>query len=311
MNLKKIILIVFFSQLFFSCKDLIEQDLSNERIVIVSPTDSTVINNYSVLFWWNENKMAQKYRIQIVQPSFQNIQKLLLDTLVTDIKVMFNLFPGSYQWRVKGENPNSSSAYTTCSLKIDTSSDLTDRYFFVNTPTDNYCTNSTSINFTWQLFPYANYYEYNLLDSTNNVIKVKTIVGSQILDSLNYEGKFYWKVRALNTVNSTYSNFSAARSVLYDKTPPIASVQSFPVNKDSVLGSVELRWTRGADTYVDSLFVSTDSMFQTFTVYRLINSNKLILPNTIQGTTYFWRIRSVDYCNNISGYGPVFRFYIQ
>lgn len=296
---------------FSSCRDIFEKDISNTSISIQSPPDNYISQNYQVVFMWNATKDIQKYRIQIVTPSFDSIQRIIVDTLTANISLTLTLFPGRYQWRLRGENNSSSTSYQTRNLTIDTTTNLNNQTFNVNSPVDNYYTRNNIVSFSWLVFPYATSYEYNLMDSLNNIIKIKSVFTTTVYDTIP-EGVYKWKARALNTGNGTATQYSMHRTLIVDMTAPTVSTQSLPVNKDSVVNNVKLMWTQQSGTYTDSLFVSTDSTFQNI-IYKngIQSSNFIILTALTTNNTYYWRLRSTDRAGNLSAYSSFFSFFVK
>lgn len=294
-----------------SCNDIFEKDISNNTINIQSPPDNYVSQNYQVVFIWGESKGIQKYRLQIATPSFDSVQRVVVDTVTTSLNLTLTLFPGRYQWRLRGENNSSNTNYQTRTLIVDTTTNLNNQVFNVNTPADNYYTRNNIISFSWLAFPYATSYEYNLMDSLNNIIKIKSVFSTYMSDTLQ-EGSYKWKARALNTGNGTATQFSIMRTLVVDMTAPLVSAPSLPVNKDSVINNVKLMWTQQTGTYTDSVFISTDSTFQNI-IYRnsTQSANSLNLSALTTGNIYYWRLRSADKAGNLSGYSSFFSFYIK
>ncbi|WP_175402687.1 hypothetical protein [Mangrovivirga cuniculi] len=98
------------SLIVFGCDDLIVPDISDEEINFLSPVKDTV--NTSELFIWLEynQKDIDKVSIQIVRPSFSQLEDLMYDTLVSSEKSYYALPANdNYEIRVRGLN----SAYQT------------------------------------------------------------------------------------------------------------------------------------------------------------------------------------------------------
>lgn len=292
-----------------SCKDIIEQDISNAKLNIVSPIDNYRSDSYQVTFWWDEVEGAQKYRIQIAIPSFDSLQVLSIDTAITDVKYVLTLFPGRYQWRIRAENGNSYTSFITRNLTIDSNTTLTGQPFNVDYPVDMYFSNNRVINFGWSAFPGATSYEYVFADTNNIPVKNKTIDQLFVVDTLA-EGTYIWKVRAVNIVNGTKTEYSAIRRVSVDQTPPVTSTLSAPANQTLIQNPVQLVWIRNGDVYADSIQVATDSLFTNIQLAQLIAGNvgTISLPPLTIGTTYFWRLKSRDKANNWSPFSSVFSF---
>ena len=306
----KTIFVLFALQLTIQgCDDLIEKDLSNESVKVNVPQSNYISSNYQVQFWWESNKNARTYRVQIVSPSFDSLNNFILDTLVSGTKLTYTLFPGIYQWRIRAENPSSSSRYQVYNFKVDTTSDLTGQLFYTVSPASDLYTNELEILYEWHVFPYATNYEYNLLDSVNVVRKVRLTTSNFLRDTL-VEGKYKWRVKAVNGNNQTSSQYSDLKTIVIDVTAPSPSLLNSPADNDSVTSIVKLKWDKNSDVYSDSLYLSTDSLFSNMVGTYETGLNYIDLSNLNPNTRYYWRIRSKDKAGNVSGYSPYRSFYV-
>lgn len=287
-----------------SCDDIIEKDISKRRISIISPSENFHSLKYNVLFWWNEVEGTQSYRLQIVSPSFENIQKLVFDSLVTNTRIDITLAPGAYQWRIRGENGSSQTEYLIQNLTVDTIVDFTDQEFTVDMPTNNYAINNTTITFSWQKFPLADEYELLINNGTTETYTLSETFFTTILP----EGSYTWKVRAINTQNNTKTLFSGERNLLIDQTPPLPSTPQIPVNYSLDSNSVTLQWLRDQGVASDSIIIANDSNFQNIS-YKLYTQDTFYnLPPLPVNSTYFWKLKSRDVASNWSGYSSSYRF---
>ena len=56
-----------------SCKEIFEEDLSMQNVSIIIPQNNTVDSIRNIHFKWNELEDATSYTLEIVSPSFSNI----------------------------------------------------------------------------------------------------------------------------------------------------------------------------------------------------------------------------------------------
>jgi hypothetical protein len=296
---------------FMACNDLIDKNLANGYLKINNPADSFITSNYNVNFLWEKVAGAGSYHIQIVQPNFDNIQILVLDTQVLGDRLIYPLFPGQYQWRIRSENGSTHSAFITRYIRVDTNSNLNNQTFIVLTPGNSYISNNSVVDFTWVAFPYATYYEFILLDSSGNILHTKRSYQMFLLDTIS-EGRYTWHAHAVNTNNGTSTQFSPINNLVIDLTPPVVASPQSPVNNSVDTNIVTLSWTHSDEIYGDSVFVSNDSTFRTAVINKfLINTSSCILPSLPINQSYFWRIRSRDIAGNWSNYSVVFKFVIH
>lgn len=108
-----------------SC-DQFPEDIEKEEIVILAPKENDIIQSSEVLFWWEDLDGTDQYRFQLVRPNFNDTRELLSDTLLIEIdtlnqeanKIKVFLEPGTYQWRVRGENFGYQTDFKVQSLTI-------------------------------------------------------------------------------------------------------------------------------------------------------------------------------------------------
>jgi len=114
-----IVLLVMFG-LLLSCDDIIEvEDISNQRVIILAPTEASVLNQNDITFSWNVLEDATNYRLQIATPDFENATQILVDSLMTTISFSNTLSDGDYQWRVRAQNSDYQTPYTTQSFSVE------------------------------------------------------------------------------------------------------------------------------------------------------------------------------------------------
>jgi len=113
---------IFFALLIVGgCNIIFEDDLSEDSITINMPVDGTVTLDQSQLFWWEMLDGALGYNLQIVQGTFENPSHLVVDTSAASDKILFDLLPGQYEWRINGWNNYSETEYMYQMLTIEDS----------------------------------------------------------------------------------------------------------------------------------------------------------------------------------------------
>lgn len=301
-----------------ACDDFFEEELSEESVVLVAPVNGLLTSSSSFTFWWEKVEGATKYNLQIVKPSFTAVEQLLLDTNLTTTQFPFQLFPGSFEWRVKAYNGSSETPYTTYTLSVDSSMDLSEAIVVLNTPIDNFATNNTTISFSWSEITFAEEYQLRIRkDSWTGEFIYNPNPTTEIYDEtdISNEGNYVWGVQALNSVSS--SPFQT-RTLIIDLTAPQKPTLTSPANSEVTGNNVTFQWSRPTDTgsaITDSLVVSTDSTF--------VNSNEIEFATTSttystsfdvafgSSQKYFWRVRSIDAAGNKSDYSLVRKFTVK
>ena len=164
--------------LISSCDDLIEIKLSGKTVEILAPASGTTLSSTSVTFWWNEVKGATKYNIQVVKPSFSNIQYLITDSMVVGDKFTYSFQPGAYEWRIKALNNSSQTDFYTFSFTIDSSLNLGNQLVQITSPASNFVSNQLSQTFSWAPVFYAEDYRFEVLSQGGNTVYVDAALNS-------------------------------------------------------------------------------------------------------------------------------------
>lgn len=297
-----------------SCEDIFEKNIEDITVVLLAPANNLQTEKNTHTFWWEEIKRARNYNLQIVKGTFNSVQELVLDTHLVFEKFDYTLTPGSYQWRVRAYNNGSTTLFSTFSLQIDSTYDLTQQQVVLISPADNYVTNLTQPVFKWDELYNATTYRFEIHTSNWSGAFAAS---PQLLSSGTYtpsiqlpEGYYEWGVQAIN--NTSASAFTT-RKILIDTTSPGTPILISPSN-NSILANAPftLTWNRITDSgssLSDSLCIYSDT--------NLTNTVKCILKSSTNhsdslGTgNYFWRVRTIDAAGNKSSYSSVWKFSIQ
>lgn len=297
---------------FATCqKDIIVKDIKNSTVNLLSPPDGYSTPNTSITFWWDEVDGAEKYDIQVVSPSFSSIQQLITDTSTTSDKTSITLTPGTYQWRVRAVNNGGTSGWSTRTLTIDTSSNLGYATVQLISPIDSFYSNQLVQTFSWNIVSNATAYIFSISTNSNTIATTSTTY------TFVAEGIYTWSVKAQND----YSISSpSSRTIIIDQTAPNPPQSlDYPITTTpSVKADTLLRWTPQADSYKDIVFISDISDFS-HTIMKdtstTFSGNQRIYPlsnaGLTSGTTYYWKVQSMDKAKNVGNYSSSKSFSVQ
>ncbi|GIK68919.1 MAG: hypothetical protein BroJett020_02140 [Bacteroidota bacterium] len=297
-----------------ACTDIFEKNLEKQTVILLSPANNLQTELSSHTFWWEEIKQARNYNLQVVKGSFAQVQALVLDTHIVDEKFSFVLQPGIYQWRVRAYNNGSSTAFSTFTLQIDSTYDLSQQQVVLIAPSNNFITNNPLPTFQWYELYNANTYRFEI-HTTN--WSGSLAESPQLLSGGSYtpalalpEGTYEWGVQALN--NTSASPFSTRTLVIDTTSPGIPMLVSPLTNAILPNALFTFTWNRAVDngsTLTDSLSIYADTNLTN--LVKAVYSVTTSYADSLGTGNYFWRVRTFDAAGNKSGYSLVRKFTIQ
>lgn len=127
---KTIRLAVFSILCLTSCEDILEvPDISNEQVGLLAPSQGSTVTDSTVHFNWDSVMGTDAYLVQIANPSFENANQFVLDTLVVvdstfvGSRITKTLSNGDYEWRVKAQNSAFDTEFSTSGFTVYVSMD--------------------------------------------------------------------------------------------------------------------------------------------------------------------------------------------
>ncbi|MDA8956638.1 hypothetical protein N9H19_03370 [Flavobacteriales bacterium] len=304
-NLLYLLLIAF---VLSNCEDIFENDISNEKIILLSPEDNTQSKDTNQLFWCEKIDDALTYQIQIVSPNFENIEKLVLDSISENEKINNTLNSGTYSWRIKATNGSSETQWSKeRKLVIRQASDLSGNNIQLRTPIESDTSNIQQHTFSWDTITNANSYQFNLKNVNNDFELDINLETNSIIYTLN-EGNYNWSVYAKNDETQTEAS---SRTILIDTTSPQQPLLNTPFNNEQLNSNVTFSWTYMEDNgskIKDSLWVYSDSLLQNKVIAMEVKKSFEYVFDT---GTYYWRVKLFDRAGNQSEYSSTNRFYFE
>ncbi|MGN8055109.1 hypothetical protein ACTJKN_02475 [Pedobacter sp. 22163] len=300
--------------LLAACSEFIEPSIGSREIGLLAPANRLETNSYQQTFWWNPMADALYYRLQVVSPRFDSVSKVLLDTLINKDKFVYTLDPGKYEWRVRGENGSSASAYAQRSLVIYPSS-LSDQELQLSLPSNGLSVSKPQVRYEWlKLFGATTYRlqvdRNNFLDEKSMDLNITT-ENLVFLQTLSAEGNYQFRVRAENATQN--SKWSTIRTLTYDATGPERPVLSTPLNRQLVSRPVRLVWNKVADADKYELWVyKSDGDTPYNSSYpKILTATELSFDAGDPGEVVAWRVRAFDKAGNVGAYSELRTFTIQ
>ncbi|MCF6133371.1 hypothetical protein [Flavobacterium wongokense] len=314
--ISKIIIALGFISLF-SCEDIIEEDITNDTVIIVSPQNNQDIYSNVVNFQWNELDGADKYRVQVYSNS-----SVIVDSLVSQNHLSMPMTAGDYQWRIRGENFAYNSNYTfNYNFSVIATTDLTNQQTILNSPSDNFYTNNANVILNWQSLAAASTYSFELINVTNgesivnqqsNLTATSLTLNSTILAN---DAQYKWKIKAVNTTSQTAFSF---RNFYLDRSNPNTPTNTLPATDATYNANQQINFSWGIPADVGTI--------QSTISYVIEFSNNINFTSILQSSNattasfqqsfatsgdYYWRVKAKDLAGNTGLYSTPFRFTIN
>lgn len=294
----------------YSCTLIFDADIRDETVVLLSPPNGYITTVATQQFWWETIAFADKYQVQLVSPSFDNIERLFVDTLTTSNNFNYSLIPGEYQWRVRAINESYETEYSTFSLRIDSTADISQEIIQLLQPVNYDTTNVTDQFFKWVLLYNAEDYNFQMYYSGGLIISFNTVNDTVYENLEEGDGLYEWKIRGQNEFSNTaYSS----RFIYLDTQSPEKPQLLSPANNahlnDTIVRFVWERKNESGSGIWDSLYVSTDSLHTNDKIRAYLS--KTWFEDSLGTGVYYWRVRSIDAAGNKSEYSNTWKLTIQ
>jgi hypothetical protein len=299
-----------------SCKEFIEPSLEKRMVTAHAPAEGYQSPKYTITFWWDGVEDATSYQLQVVTPDFRVPGSLVLDTLVSKESFSFNLDPGNYQWRVRGVNGSSQSAFSNALDFTVLQSSIKQQSVQLSGPANNAVTNQRDVLFQWGNLYGATKYHFQI--DTNNFANESALVsdysvpGLQINFSFPKDQAYQWRVRAEN--DTAQARWSPIYQVTFDRTPPAVVVPISPVNRAVVSKPIGILWSAVSSAVRYKVYMlkadSTSAYDQSFPV-TLNNTTTYSFTGGLPGEKVYWQVSAVDAAGNESEKSKLRNFTIQ
>lgn len=303
-----------------SCEDIMEEDITNDSVTIVSPLDNAEVNSNVVTFRWNTLKGADNYRLQV----YSQGQFIVLDSLIGTNNFTYSLGAGTCQWRIRGENFAYQTSYTfPTRFTMIESDDLSNQQVPLGSPSSGIYSNQLIHNFSWTRLTAADSYSFELVNVTegNSIIyRLDNITNTYYLlpaGTISQDGEYLWKVKAVNSINSTETLYSS-RTLYIDTTAPGLPQNSLPANNSNVTVNTSVNFQWGAPSNISpvnalvtyNIQIASDSGYTN--IVQSANITALSYTYNFGSTgTYYWRVKAFDSANNQGVYNGGFKVTVQ
>jgi hypothetical protein len=314
---KKLCFALFsFLSFIISCDDILETDISEDSVQVISPADGVTVSGNEVVFFWEPIAGAYGYLLQVFSPSLDQAESVVLDTFVVNNRFAFPFEPGTYEWRVSGENSAYFTPYTVSSFRVRGSGNLEELSMLLTSPADEEKTNEPVVLFRWVNLEPAEFYYLELFlneDSEEPYLFKEAGLEREVdfhnlFKSEEIEETVFWQVRAFDAAGQ--SIVSEKRRLYLDNialaVPPL--VKPADGHKFPDASSIRFEWD----------MVEKQEQLSNFNFYlylklasgelepvkdyspMVLGTDNFLTINSLPPGTYFWGIQTVDIYRNQS-----------
>jgi len=286
-------------------------DISNETVNLIAPSNGVDLTDNNITFTWNEVPFADDYVLQIATPDFINPLQVVVDETLANTSSSQTLNDGSYQWRVKARNSSSETNYSTNSFTVSTGINFSDRIVVIISPPDNFISNQPTLNIQWEPVEDATLYRIQILDAaTNSLVDEQTTT----LTSTPFtfpEGELIWQVRAETSSESTGYT---AQNITIDSVAPNTPILLTPLDTE-ILTSTLVNFTYSREAIEGTAESDQISIYEdpalTILVLQQEVSGGTFNTTLTNNQTYYWKMKAFDLAGNQSSDSSVFSFTIN
>ena len=283
---------------FMGCDDIIEDDISNDEVVLIAPSEGVQLDSGSVTFVWDPLEDALDYRLLLVSPDFENPAQVWADTITTATNFTTALGPGTYTWGVNAANSVYTTAFFTNSFTVVeiTDPDISDRAPNLISPAADLEADAGTFVFLWDTIRDAN--NYNLRIVSPSFENIRTVIADTVTALSNASvqldsGVYEWGVQAINTSSLSMRSI---RSLTIDVAFENRALEILSPSEGATLdsGSVVFIWEplRDADAYEFQLVTPTFDAISSIISDQEVTEDRVSL--NLNPGSYQWSIRAMN-----------------
>jgi hypothetical protein len=297
-----------------SCAKWFNTDIEDVSVILLSPPNNHSDSIAGKTFWWEEVEGAEEYQLQVVSPSFDSIVRIALDSTMDETSFITVLTSAEYQWRVRPVNQSYNGQWSTRTLTVVATNELTGQSINGVIPSSTYSSNDSLLNFSWTPLSNATGYIFVIYDNFDNQVFRDILPSNSTSYSFITDGTYTWNIQGQNL--TSVSSTSSGTFVL-DRIAPSKPTLTYPVvpTTDTITSfPASFTWSRDVDNgtaITDSVFISTTSDFTELVDSKVVSGVSSATFDALSDGDYFWKIGTVDAVGNYGEQTPAKPFVVK
>ncbi len=301
--------IVFF--VTAGCDDIFEKDISDSVIESISPKAGWSTTDHEVKFSWSPMEGATEYHFELGSPSFNDLQQLVCDSVLTKTTLTLDIPEGSYQWRIRGQNFGYFSLYSKADFQVIPEFDLSKQSITLIQPTNSEVLKQSPVSLKWSAVEGVHYYQIKIMKdswSGESVVSEKVFKPEFRFDL--EDGNYAWGVAATDTIRKKSTDYSMG-SFTVDKNAPASPLPVLPAKNDTSSALlVQFSWTKPEEGLTYDLELFSDAILTSLVISKQTTDTAVVLTLSQEGP-YYWRVRATDKNNNTGAFSAASSFLVK
>ena len=210
---------------------------------------------------------------------------------------------GNYQWQVRARDIAGNWSDWSATRSIEIKAPITTGPALI-APTSGLAMMNRTPTLDWSEVPYGVTYEYQVAKGSTflPVLQSATTAGTESTLTSLPDGKYYWRVRAINAYDQP-GKWSSLRYFFVDNAAPSVPVLYLPADNKINYGTPTYSWRSvSSGAYYQFRYTTTaGTVLYTSPEVKTVSHKPPIIPIGF----YNWQVRARDSAGNWSGWSPV------
>lgn len=274
------------------------RDIGGESPTVLSPRPDSELSSGTATFSWEALPGAERYRLWVVAPAFEQAQRTLVNETLTGTHFEADLPDGDYQWRIQALNAEFSTVPLTFPFRVRATPDIGEAELTVLAPRPGAELSSAEVLFSWESLAGAE--RYRILVASPDFERAGQLFEDTCTQETAFrmtlpDGEYQWRLQAEN---------GAYRSRVYTGSLRVASAVDLSERSLAVLAPADgVTISERRATFAWEPLAGADHYRLTVVAPAFDRVEQVVADVTAESTSYLcdlpegefqWRIQAVN-----------------